>query len=460
MLCIIQYKPNSKFLIVNYLPIAKTLQYEMSLLEFLFDQPNQTAKSILQFVKSNNNLKILLKYFDYCTNLSAAFQGIPSIDSEFEQQYSSDLNNYPNNANKIIQEKSDLKNKLLVRFQAYHLSVAIEHAELQRKLNQIIAYSHRKVGWSTPEYFLNKNFSLEIKTNFGYGSVSYFYTRLRYKGFDIVPFSEWIVYEKAKIYEIVKYSASHTLEDSGWIDALNYACEACNLSLKDEVEFVRKYMIEECEKLSIGLENIMKNSNFRFLTWNRIYTDKRLDSHNLIEFRGEKISGALSFISNILKFASIIEIDEFIDRILNCNKKILPILQNEIPLIEEKLGKLLILLNKIEPIYLEVKEKYHSYMDKKDLLRNSLIEKHGEPYEKIFFSDTEFKNAYPSLKPLEEIFINDFPEFDEIEILYMQKQKEYRKTKSLILSLKTTMNNISEYIASIEKYFDEFKISA
>ena len=42
------------------------------------------------------------------------------------------------------------------------------------------------------------NFSVEIKTNFGYGSVSYFYTKLKYKNIEITPFSEWVDYEFAR----------------------------------------------------------------------------------------------------------------------------------------------------------------------------------------------------------------------------------------------------------------------
>ena len=51
----------------------------------------------------------------------------------------------------------------------------------------ILTFSHREEGWSNPVYQLTPNFSVEIKTNFGFGSTSYFYTKHNLKGFLMVP---------------------------------------------------------------------------------------------------------------------------------------------------------------------------------------------------------------------------------------------------------------------------------
>ena len=73
--------------------------------------------------------------------------------------------------------------------------------------------------------------------------------------------------------------------------------EACNLSMYNEVEFVDKYIISECEKMTIGLENIFESEQFTFKKRdkNEYVVDKK--GHALIEFRGVKISGSLDFIN-------------------------------------------------------------------------------------------------------------------------------------------------------------------
>src|SRR5690606_38411441 len=127
--------------------------------------------------------------------------------------------------------------------------------------------------WSNPEFKLSENFTVVLKTNFGYGSASYFYIKLKYKNIEITPFSEWIDYEIAKFTEIIRYTKSFVyrllrgiyngkrvyqqkMENSNWQDAIDYTKTACNVSLKDEVDFVRKYIIDECERMVAGLENI------------------------------------------------------------------------------------------------------------------------------------------------------------------------------------------------------------
>jgi hypothetical protein len=91
---------------------------------------------------------------------------------------------------------------------------------------------------------------------------------LKYKNIDITPFSEWVDYEFAQFSEIIRYSQSYILRNEYWLDAMEYSRDACNLSLVDEVKFVEKYVIDECEKMVRGLENILNKEYFMFNpTW-------------------------------------------------------------------------------------------------------------------------------------------------------------------------------------------------
>ena len=87
------------------------------------------------------------------------------------------------------QLKEEIKDKYILWNNAFSINKAYN---ICKKDKSILSFSHRKDGWSNPVYQLTQNFSVEIKTNFGYGRKSYFYTKLNYKEIDITPVSEWI----------------------------------------------------------------------------------------------------------------------------------------------------------------------------------------------------------------------------------------------------------------------------
>ena len=100
-----------------------------------------------------------------------------------------------------------------------------------------------------------------------------------------------------------------------------------------------------------GLTNIVTNSTFNFIGENNKNHKVDKKGHQLIEFRGEKVSGAIDFISKIIEYNQIAEIQKFIVRIEQINKEIQPILIEEIKIIEVKLIGLNKDLNAIKPEY-------------------------------------------------------------------------------------------------------------
>ncbi|MCF8460259.1 MAG: hypothetical protein K9G46_06015 [Flavobacteriales bacterium] len=281
-----------------------------------------------------------------------------------------------------------------------------------------------------------------MKTNFGYGSVSYFYTRIRYKELDVIPFSDWILYERAHLFEIIRYSAKHELINRSWIEALEYSRDACNLSLTDETAFVRKYVIDECERMVLGLEGFLHGNKFKFIDGQRIFTDVHKEGHNLIEFRGEKLSGALDFIEKINEFEKIAEVDEFVTRIETCNSKVLPMLVNEGLLIEDELRELNRTLIILKPIYENLKKSSEVYESLKSKLRFKMI------------ADKEYTAYNFSFEELEKRFKEQNSEYEKFVPVYKEKEKQYQALTSQILSLETIKANIQKYNQAIETYFD------
>ena len=474
VLCVLKLAPKNNLLMLDFEPIERTLDDDFKKTVDLVKRPEISSVKIFQSINRNPKLRVLFEKFDYCKILNEPWQErIPKISlASFEKESSIPYKTYL-----IEKRRKGLLQDLEDRLKAYYLSRTIKIAEQKRKKQELIAYSHRKIGWSTPVYHLNTSFSLEIKTNFGFGSVSYFYIRFIYKNVNVIPFSQWIEYEYANKFELIRYSQSYYPDNASWSEAFTYACDACNLFLTNEPLFIQKYLIDECEKMVKGLEVFLTNSSFKFLNRKnkntytryrrqntnyqnigsdlieRIYTDSYKKGHGLIEFRGEKISGALDFIEEISTMKEVIEIEGFIKRIIKCNKSVKPILANEIKLINGELKTLIERFKVVETEYEEAKTQENKYLEERKILRAELIEKHGEPYKYDFVNKNSFSAFYPNLKPFQDIFLDIFPKYQSFMNKYEEIYKRYKTLKDQIDSLTTVKKNIKTYKKSIEDFF-------
>ncbi|MCK8482260.1 hypothetical protein [Psychroserpens algicola] len=326
--------------------------------------------------------------------------------------------------------------------------------------SKILTFSHRINGWSNPEYQLSENFTIELKTNFGYGSSSYFYIKIRYKNIDITPISEWVNYEIARFSEIVRYTKSFAyksfnnifkgrrkfksrIENKYWQDAMDFAMIACNCSRRNETEFIEKYVIEECEKMVDGLVHIMNSEKFSFIGEKdkRYEVDKK--GSQLIEFRGEKVSGAIDFISKIIEYNQIAEIQNFITRIEDINKEIKPILEAEIIMIRTQLASLSQELQLLKPEYEKVKSKNAEFENSINKLRIEMEKNKVLQYNNV---DAE---------KLMEQFIQLNPDYDEFQIEYNKINDEYSKLKQKIEIRNQLKANINHFIFKITNYFSK-----
>jgi hypothetical protein len=476
VICILKKAPNNNLLILDFEPIERTLDNDFMKMVKMVSKPAVKIAEVYFHISQNPRLRVLFEKYDYCKILHRPWQeAIPLMSfTSFQKKYpllhKSDL---------IKRQKKELLQDLEYRLKAFYLNKSIKNAENKRRQQELIAYSHRRIGWSTPVYHLKPSFSVDIKTNFGYGSVSYFYTRFKYKNVNIIPFSQWVEYEYADKFELIRYSSNHEVNNESWIDAFQYARNACNLSLTDEPLFIKKYMIDECEKMVTGLEVFLTNSSFKFLNQKnrntytryrrpftrnlnmgsdmieRIYTDSHKKGHGLIEFRGEKISGSLDFIQEIATMKEVIEIEGFVKRIIKCNKTIKPILTNEIKLIRNELKPLVEKFKVEEPKFKEAQAKKNMYIEERELLRKKLIEEHGEPYMHDFIDKNYFSEKYPNLKPIQDLFLKMFPEYQSFTKRYKEIYKRYKTLKDQIDSLKIVQKNITSYKKAIEDFFQK-----
>jgi hypothetical protein len=286
----------------------------------------------------------------------------------------------------------------------------------------MLVYSHRISGWSNPEYQITKNLKQQVKTNFGYGSVSYFYSLLTFKNIQITPLSEWIEYQKSNFSEVIRYTESFSsktskydlqnrfthyktqIENSYWHYAIEFTKKAANLSILNEKEFVEKYIIQECEKMVNGLEMFYNESEFYFIDENQIKIEKeiiirkRIDfkGYELIDFRTEKIIGALDFILKINEYNSIIPTDSYIQRILILNQKFIPTVFKALE--NQNLERTLAInnYNSFIPSHNQLIRRQNFYENEKLRLRNEFYVKYEKEYNEFL------ENMSKSLEELKE----------------------------------------------------------
>ena len=455
VLCVLKKNKETNQVEIDYIPIEKLLAKTIDNFSLLLDDQNSTLEQAINFIKTAEELNQLTTRYRYCVSLRGSFQAFSANNQDTITEIADSLqlmllnqeaNPEKYDINKAIAEyKKELKNRYILWHKAFSINKTYH---LCHEDKSILTFSHRIDGWSNPVYQLTTNFSIEIKTNFGYGRASYFYTKLKYKNIEITPFSEWIDYEFAKFSEIVRYTQSYPLRNEYWFEAMEFSRDACNLSLEDEVKFVEKYVIDECEKMVSGLEEIFYKEQFSFKDEDKEKKNcKTVDKkgHTLVEFRGEKISGALDFISKILEFEKITSIKSFIERIEGCNKRIQPILFEESAILKVKIDNLKKDKIELQPKYDEVVKINDEYNQKKVKLQEELFSK-----EQL----DDFGNYRNQLEAeFKKEFIKRYPEYKEFKKEYDNVTNSYRILTEQIQNNTKIRENIIDYNEKIKKYF-------
>jgi L-fucose mutarotase/ribose pyranase (RbsD/FucU family) len=231
------------------------------------------------------------------------------------------------------------------------------------------------------------------------------------------------------------------LKNEYWLEAMEFTKDACNLSNIDETKFVEKYIIDECEEMVKGLEEIFHKEHFSFKDRAKNHYTKDKKGHVLIEFRGEKISGALDFISKILEFDEIASIQSFIKRIESSNKKIQPILAEESEIIKIKLSNLNTERNELKPTYDKVVNDNVLFNNKKTELQKRMI------------SNGELDSKQIDTVKLNNQFQKENPDYSDFLEEFKSVTESYRILNEQIHNLTKICDNIILYKKKILEYF-------
>ncbi len=444
-LCVLRKNGLTNQIEVDYVAIEKPLAKIIDDFSALCANPTSSLQHAINFIRTTDELNQLTGHYHYCTRLSGSYQAFSANNlgmvTEIANRQELILSNHRRDPEgydineAIINYKVELEAKYILWSNAFSINKTYK---LCQEDKSILIFSHCIDGWSNPVYQLTPNFSVEIKTNFGYGRASYFYTKLKYKNIEIAAFSDWIDYEFARFSEIVRYTKSHRLLNECWLEAMEFSKDACNLSMTDEVKFVEKYIIDECERMVIGLEEIFDREHFSFKDREKNHYTVDKKGHILIEFRGEKISGALDFISKILEFEKVASIKSFIIRIEECNKKIQPILLDESKIIRVKISNLTEEKNVLKPKYDKVIEINNDYKKKRIELQRQMV-----------------SNRQLDVKQIDILRLNN--EFNERFSEYPEFAQEFKKVTESFRILTEQIQNLTSVYTKIVSYNEKIK---
>lgn len=387
-------------------------------LENIIDSKNTSkAIPILNLISNDAQIKKLKSTYNYCKELDKPYQNCNSQINKIKNkliEYSaieSANNRFSSFTNQKNLNYEFVLEKLKIWANADLIETAYKSADNDEKCKY---YSHRKIGFEESIVFLNKDISIKVMSNFGFGSASYLCIIMTYKGIQIVPYTDWIRFRYAIFDKIINNSKSYYPMNDSWEHLLTYVVDACNLAATDEQEFVERYIINECEKMINELVSILTNEEFKVIENGYAITKYSPTGYYLTTYRSEKIRGALNFINNILDNPFIENKESIVDKILKINKNIEYALKIELPKIEFDINN----LTKI------IKNKKMQLTDKK-----------------VYFSENKVNKSIEENK----VLLNDINDFENKINLLEKTVFEYQ-----ILS-----NKMKDNLNGIKKYFKE-----
>ena len=154
-------------------------------------------------------------------------------------------------------------------------------------------------GWQTVGWKYNEDITFLVDTNFGYGSASYMSVSFFYKGLQLAPYSNYILYRYANYSDIIRYTYEYGLVYSEWEELLRESLSFYNAVTRNKEHEVFNWLRSHLSNLIWGLNNL-KNAVHSY----NIYSFRRgvenvVSGDDLVLLKTEKIVGSYDFIANI-----------------------------------------------------------------------------------------------------------------------------------------------------------------
>lgn len=319
----------------------------------------------------------------------------------------------------IAQEEKRYEEQLKSTFltQAIRYVEAVDFTATSSKLKEqptIRMMSHEKIGWKEILYKISKDLDIKVMTNFGYGASSYFFVNVRYKGIDLLPYSQLVRYYYARMADIIAYTRSYNTERESWQVALDFVADIGNRAQQGDSSFAHNWLEHEITEMLEGLNYIQQNPKvvIEDVKNRKIESDGLYSVHNIsgndlesyqiypdelaIVFKAEKTTNALRFIDKLQKATSIYQpAEDAIQIIQHHNRAIATEIEENMEKIHCGINELQTQLNK-KNIELDVCSK--------------AIMKHEEALDTLYE-----KNPDTARQKIRQAYAIQFPEYTRLQ---------------------------------------------
>lgn len=444
-------------------------------LEAMVDNPNRTVYDMSSYFYSVFSPKVKAFAFCYPSEYNDSFidsrsvpkevsyadyvKGVKEIESIFNGKHRFCKESLEvlklKLDNEIIEANHSDKKKYFKKASIYIKCLRLsETVKKIKEHDEIKMYSRDVVGYSTYTHKINDDITVELRTNFGYGSAAYFNLAVKYKDIVILPYSYLVHYYYANMKSLMACTRAYRPLRESWESSINFIADFVNQSIANPRKFVGEYVIKEVEEMMKGLRAIMDNpaevqirikdstsSEVRLSVIRPFNKDEFVMMESMADelttlFKAEKITGALLFIESLTQLQEFCgDMSALIGEILSMNKDVKP----EIPPVLNSVRSMIEAFKREEKNLerqIKFKENRKQYFDKrKERLQAKMTFAEKIAHDKIF------REKNPLYIKLEE----EINELNQKVYNFQDKiRKRERVEERLTVCLKRT-ESIEEY---------------
>jgi hypothetical protein len=413
-------------------------------LEAMVYNPNRTVYDMSSYFYSVFSPKVKAFAFCYPSEYNDSYIHIRSVPKEISYaDYVKVVNNYF--------AKKEYLREASIYIKCQRLSETVKKI---KEHDEIKLYSRDDVGFSTYTHKINDDITVELWTNFGYGSASYFNLAVKYKDIVILPYSYLVHYYYANMKSLMACTRAYRPLRENWEASIDFIADFVNQSIADPRKFVSEYVIKEVEEMMKGLRAIMDNpaevqsrikdstsSEIRLSVIRPFNKEEFVMMETMADelttlFKTEKITGALLFVESLRQLQEVCgDMSALIDEILSMNKEV----KHEIPPMLNRVRSTIETFKREEmnlERQIKLKENRKLYFDKrKERLQAKMS------FAEIIAHDKIFREKNPLYVKLEEE-INELKQ--KVYNLQDKIRKRERVEERLTVCLKRT-ESIEEY---------------
>ncbi len=444
-------------------------------LEAMVDNPNRTVYDMSSYFYSVFSPKVKAFAFCYPSEYNDSFidsrsvpkevsyadyvKGVKEIESIFNRKHRFCKESLEvlklKLDNEIIEANHSDKKKYFKKASIYIKCLRLsETVKKIKEHDEIKMYSRDVVGYSTYTHKINDDITVELRTNFGYGSAAYFNLAVKYKDIVILPYSYLVHYYYANMKSLMACTRAYRPLRESWESSIKFIADFVNQSIADPRKFVGEYVIKEVEEMMKGLRAIMDNPaevqirikdstsyEVRLSVIRPFNKDEFVMMESMADelttlFKAEKITGALLFIESLTQLQEFCgDMSALIGEILSMNKDVKP----EIPPVLNSVRSMIEAFKREEKNLerqIKFKENRKQYFDKrKERLQAKMTFAEKIAHDKIF------REKNPLYIKLEE----EINELNQKVYNFQDKiRKRERVEERLTVCLKRT-ESIEEY---------------